>query len=378
MDNQSIFLSFDDITTLIKSHHKRGLRRTILIEGENGIGKTAVYHALRRDPQFADHIAVDPIDATQLSDGSVWMPDIDREAGVSRELPNERFGLSKKNRLGVNGSRPILCFIDEFAKAAPYVKNTLAPVVYDYRVGDYHFPERSLVIMATNLGIEGLGDNIPAHIRNRLIRVKMRKAKLDEWRAYAERKGLDYRVIACAVKHPQIFDSFLDYEPEGKYAGKALAKDNPHIYNPREMQDAYVSLRSMETASDIVKTLDDVGMELVRAQLWGAVGPFAENLCTHIRLGNTLPDFSLIMRDPANAPLVKDPVAQMIQVQQFVSRVNTREEAEASTIYVQRMREEMCQLYVQQISTSVKVNVFVTVEAFRELLRLNRKFLDLN
>ena len=378
MDNQSIFLSFDEIVTIIKAYYKQGIRRTILIEGENGIGKTAVYHALRRDPQFADHIAVDPIDATQLSDGSVWMPDIDREAGVSRELPNERFGLSKTNRLGVNGSRPILCFIDEFAKAAPYVKNTLAPVVYDYRVGDYHFPEGSLVIMATNLGIEGLGDNIPAHIRNRLIRVKMRKAKLDEWRAYAERKGLDYRVIACAVKHPQIFDSFLDYEPEGKYAGKSLAKDNPHIYNPREMQDAYVSLRSMETASDIVKTLDDVGMELVRAQLWGATGPFAENLCTHIRLGNTLPDFSLIMRDPANAPLVKDPVAQMIQVQQFVSRVNTREEAEASTIYVQRMREEMCQLYVQQISTSVKVNVFVTVEAFRELLRLNRKFLDLN
>jgi hypothetical protein len=376
--DQSIFLSFDEIVTIIKAHYKQGLRRTILIEGENGIGKTAVYHALRNDPMFANHIAVDPIDATQLSDGSVWMPDIDREAGVSRELPNERFGLSKKNRLGVNGSRPILCFIDEFAKAAPYVKNTLAPVVYDYRVGDYHFPEGSLVIMATNLGIEGLGDNIPAHIRNRLIRVKMRKAKLDEWRAYAERKGLDYRVIACAVKHPQIFDSFLDYEPEGKYAGKSLAKDNPHIYNPREMQDAYVSLRSMETASDIVKTLDDVGMELVRAQLWGATGPFAENLCTHIRLGNTLPDFSLIMRDPTNAPLVKDPVAQMIQVQQFVSRVNTREEAEASTIYVQRMREEMCQLYVQQISTSVKVNVFVTVEAFRELLRLNRKFLDLN
>jgi hypothetical protein len=84
------------------------------------------------------------------------------------------------------------------------------------------------------------------------------------------------------------------------------------------------------------------------------------------------------MRDPANAPLVNDPVTQMIQVQQFVSFVNTREEAEASTIYVQRMREEMCQLYVQQISTSTKVNTFVTVEAFRELLRLNRKFLDLN
>lgn len=378
MDNQSIFLSFDEIVTVTKAHYKQGIRRTILIEGENGIGKTAVYHALRNDPMFANHIAFDPIDATQLSDGSVWMPDIDREAGVSRELPNERFGLRKTNRLGVNGSRPVLCFIDEFAKAERYVKNILAPVVYDYRVGDYHFPEGSLVIMGTNLGIEGLGDNIPAHIRNRLIRVKMRKPTLTEWRAYAERKGLDYRVIACAVKHPQIFDSFLDYEEGGKYAGKSLAKDNPHIYNPREMQDAYASPRSMETSSDIVKTLDDVGMNLVRAQLWGAVGPFAANLCTHITLGNTLPDYSLIMRDPANAPLVQDPVAQMIQVQQFVSFVNTREEAEASTIYVQRMREEICQLYVQQISTSTKVNTFVTVEAFRELLRLNRKFLDLN
>ncbi len=378
MDMQSIFLSFNEIVTVIKAHHANGLRRTILIEGENGIGKTAVYHALRRDPQFANHIAVDPIDATQLSDGSVWMPDIDREAGVSRELPNERFGLSKTNRLGVNGARPILCFVDEFAKAAPYVKNILAPVVYDYRVGDYHFPEGSLVIMATNLGIEGLGDNIPAHIRNRIIRVKMRKATLDEWRVYAERKGLDYRVIACAVKHPQIFDSFLDYEEGGKYAGKPLAKDNPHIYNPREMQDAYVSLRSFETASDIVKTLDDVGMNLVRAQLYGAVGPFAENICTTIRLGNTLPDFSLIKHDPHNAPLVGDPVAQIIQAQQFVTLANTREEADAVTTYVKRMREEIRQMFIAAIANSSKVSMYVTVSAFSELLAENKKFVSLN
>ena len=64
MDNQSIFLSFDEIVTIIKAYYKQGIRRTILIEGENGIGKTAVYHALRNDPMFADHIAVDPIDAT--------------------------------------------------------------------------------------------------------------------------------------------------------------------------------------------------------------------------------------------------------------------------------------------------------------------------
>ena len=73
-----------------------GHKRTIIVRGENGIGKTAVFHALERDPQFANHVAV-KLDCTQMSDGSVWMPDIDREHGISRELPNERFGVSKRS-----------------------------------------------------------------------------------------------------------------------------------------------------------------------------------------------------------------------------------------------------------------------------------------
>ena len=70
-----------------------GHKRTIIIQGENGVGKSAVFHTLRKDPHFANHVAVG-LDCTQMSDGSVWMPDIDREQGVSRELPNERFGVS--------------------------------------------------------------------------------------------------------------------------------------------------------------------------------------------------------------------------------------------------------------------------------------------
>ena len=96
------FLSFTQVLNLIAA---TGHKRTIIVEGENGIGKTALFHALKRMPKFANHIAVDPIDCTQLSDGSVWMPDLDRENGISRELPNERFGLSKNNQLGVKIGR---------------------------------------------------------------------------------------------------------------------------------------------------------------------------------------------------------------------------------------------------------------------------------
>ena len=139
------FLSFKQVQSLVATV---GHKRTVIVEGENGIGKTALFHALKSMPQFANHIAVDPIDCTQLSDGSVWMPDLDREHGVSRELPNERFGVSKTNQKGINGSKPALIFLDEIAKAPQFIKNVLAPIIYDRRVGNYHLPEGSVVFLS--------------------------------------------------------------------------------------------------------------------------------------------------------------------------------------------------------------------------------------
>ena len=126
--NKMQMLSFKQTAQLIKAV---GHNQTIIVEGENGIGKTGLFHQLKDDPFFAGHTHVDPIDCTQLSDGSVWMPDIDRDMGVSRELPNERFGVHKENQKGINGSRPALVFLDEIAKARQYIKDVLAPIVYE-------------------------------------------------------------------------------------------------------------------------------------------------------------------------------------------------------------------------------------------------------
>jgi septin family protein len=81
---KSDFLSFKQVVSLVKAI---GHKRTILIMGENGIGKTSVHKALCADPDFADFIKPSPIDCTQLSDGSLFMPDIDRERGVSASYP---------------------------------------------------------------------------------------------------------------------------------------------------------------------------------------------------------------------------------------------------------------------------------------------------
>ena len=366
------FLSFKQVANLIATV---GDKRTVIVEGENGIGKTALHHYLKTLPQFANHIAVDPIDCTQLSDGSVWMPDLDREHGVSRELPNERFGVSKTNQKGINGSKPALIFLDEIAKAPQFIKNVLAPIIYDRRVGNYHLPEGSVVCCATNLAVEGLGDSIQAHLRNRLVFVKMRKPSMEEWiNEYAVNAGVNANVLAFCHNFPMVFDSFLDYEKEGKYAGKDLSKDNGYIFNPRSTAVAYATPRSLVSASDILNAGDGVlDDDTLECALVGTVGATtAEALSSFIRFGRDICSLDRVLADPENAPLSDNPTAQLVQVFQFVSRVDKREDAEQVVKYVWRMKAEMQSIFVNTVAQSQRVAIYATLNEFGKMLSAHK------
>jgi len=367
------FLSASQVVSLIAAV---GDKRTVIVEGENGIGKTALFHMLRKLPKFADHIAVQPIDCTQLSDGSVWMPDLDRENGVSRELPNERFGVSAFNQLGVNNSKPILVGLDEIAKAPQFIKNVLAPIIYERRVGNLSMPEGSVVVCFTNLSIEGLGDSIQAHLRNRLVFVKMRKPSADEWVKWATDNRVNPMIIAFVSNEPRVMQSFLDYEKGGMFEGKDLSKDNGFIFNPKSMQLAYATPRSLVAASDILDAglgvLDD---ETLEAALKGTVGATtAEALSSFIRFGREICEYSRVIKSPDTAPLSDNPTAQLIQVFQFVTRVADRTEAEAIVKYVWRMRAEMQSIFCNTVATSQRVALFATINEFGRMLAEHKIF----
>jgi hypothetical protein len=367
------FLSASQVVSLVAAV---GDKRTVIVEGENGIGKTALFHALRKLPKFADHIAVQPIDCTQLSDGSVWMPDLDRENGVSRELPNERFGVSAFNQLGVNNSKPILVGLDEIAKAPQFIKNVLAPIIYERRVGNLSMPEGSVVVCFTNLSIEGLGDSIQAHLRNRLVFVKMRKPSCDEWVKWATDNGVNPMIIAFVSNEPRVMQSFLEYEKGGMFEGKDLSKDNGFIFNPKSMQLAYATPRSLVAASDIldagIGVLDDDTLE---AALVGTVGATtAEALASFIRFGREICEYSRVIKSPDTAPLSDNPTAQLIQVFQFVTRVADRTEAEAIVKYVWRMRAEMQSIFCNTVATSQRVALFATINEFGRMLAEHKIF----
>lgn len=364
------FLSFSQVLSAIKNY---GASMTVVVRGENGIGKTALWHALVADPEFSGHVPVPPIDCTQLSDGSIWMPDIDRENGVSRELPNERLGVSRHNQKGVKGSRPSIVFLDEIGKARQYVKDMIAPIVYERRVGSFFMPEGSIVFAATNLDSEGLGDMLQAHLRSRIVTINMRKPTGPELVAHGTERGWAPEMLGYIDQSPSICDSFLDYEEGGKLAGKDITRDNPKIFNPRAVQSAFANPRSLERASNIIKGRAGVSSEVLDAMLVGTVGhSCAAELAAFVRFGNDLVHFDRIVRDPLTAPVAEAATVQLMQLFQMMTLSVDRTQAEAVTKYVMRMHNEMQTLFCRRVCESSKVAVFGTIIEFGKLMADNR------
>lgn len=368
-------LSSRQIKQLIKSV---GPELTILVEGPAGSGKTSIHYALKEDPAFADYHAPKPIDCTQLSDGSVWMPDIDRTRGVSSELPNERFGVNEENRKGVDGSRPVLICLDEIAKARQFIKDVLAPIVYERRIGQYEMPEGSIVFGCTNLSEEGLGDSMQAHLRNRIDIVRMRPPTKDEWiQDFAIPKGLDEQLIAAAHSYPIVFESFTDYMTGGVKAGRNLKQENPYIHNPSDAaQRQFVTPRSLAAASKIVARRATLDEETLQQALAGTVGEaFAANIVTMIRFGEQLPAYERVIADPVKTPVPSNAGPCVVQIFQFIKNVKNKEEAEAVCVYSNRMRAEMKSLFVNAIANSNALDKFAQSMTFALMLKDNRMYL---
>ena len=366
-------LNHKQVVSLIKAV---GHQRSVAVEGEAGIGKTAMLYEFRNDPAFAGYRILDPIDCPQLRDGSLLIPDLDRDLGVSRELPNVRFGVNKGSQKGINGSKPVIICLDEFAKCRQFIKDMLAPVFYERRLGEYHLPEGSIVFGCTNLSLEGLGDSLQPHLRDRLITVRMAKPTKDEWVLWASGRDIVPEIIAAAHEYPIIFETFTDYMPGGAKAGKDIKKENAYIFNPASAaQQKWVTPRSLHAASDLIKKMDMIDEDTLTVALEGTIGaPFTGQLMSYIRFGQQLPPFGRVCDEPTTCPVPTNPTAQLVQVFQFVTQVKDKDQAEAVSTYVKRMKNEMQSLFVNTVAHSNRQEKFVLSKTFSVLLSQNRAF----
>lgn len=278
-----------------------GAKNTFHLVGEPGVGKTAM-HQVIADRLGMKAIYID-VPNTELGDLGIPMPD--RETGTTRLYPNEHWGFHL--------NEPLCIILDELTKGAPAVKNMLHPLLtLPRRIGGITLHPDSVVITAGNLTTDAVGDVMASHTRNRLTVLNIRKPTGEEWIHW----GMDRIapiVLAWVREFPQVLASYRD----------PSQADNQYIYNPKFSQRSFVSPRSLELASNIIKNKDDFGPLALLTALEGTIGASgARDLHAFIDIADSLPKWDDIMSTPNTAIVPSNPAALCILAFGAVQRVD--------------------------------------------------------
>lgn len=313
-----------------------GTTNTILLRGQPGIGKTAIASALHAHlPDY--RLAM--IDCANLDLGDLAMPVIDRERMVTNYAPNSRFGVER------GSTTPVLLYLDELGKAPGPVMNMLLPVLLEHRIGDVPLPVGSIVMGSTNLDSDGVGDRIPAHAYNRITVVELDNSDAATWIPWAFDNGCHPVVLAFARDNPQVFQRYDDL---------AKGQTNPYIFNPTTGQvRAYVSLRSLMKASNVLHASDAIDDHTLLVLLSGTVGePAARMLvatrATYLKLVST----DAIVAAPATAP-VPTSTGDLYMLAMRLAMQATKKNIDPIVTYVRRWSSaEARTLFASNIASS--------------------------
>jgi energy-coupling factor transporter ATP-binding protein EcfA2 len=312
-------LNVDQCVNLIKSV---GHKRTVLVQGHMGSGKSTILKTLARE--LPSHAAA-YFDCTTKDLGDISIPHvtaIDGQGYVSY-APNEEFG--------VHLGKPLILMLDELGKANPSVKNALLRVMQERTIGNVALHPDSIVFATTNLGAEGVGDLLPPHARNRTAVVTMKKPSNMEWIEWGINAGIDHTLLGWCKDNPQLFHSFEDHKNPD---------DNPYIYHPKQQRAAFVTPRSLEAASDILKSRGGMDDMTVTAALMGTIGDRgAMDLMAFVKLADQLPSLESIRKDPENAKVPTSAAAVCMVVYRTLAAIE-KDWVDSWMIYCERLDKE--------------------------------------
>jgi len=274
-------LDLDQCVNLIKAV---GHKRTVLMEGDIGNGKSSTIHTLAAD--LPSHVPC-YFDCTTKDIGDLNLPNmaVMNEQGYVTMVPNEE--------LGAHLGKPIILMIDELGKANAAVKNALLRVMQERTVGSIKLHPDSLVYATTNKGSEGVGDMLPPHARNRITTVQVRKTDHLTLIEFGINDGWDHSMLGWIKDTPHVLASFEDVKDPD---------ENPFIYHPMQQRKAFCSPRSLHAGSDILKERHLFDDQTLTAALMGTIGDRAAmDLMAFVKMSDQLPSLDSIKTDPTNA-----------------------------------------------------------------------------
>tara|TARA_R110000824_G_scaffold71382_6_gene182707 strand:- start:1026 stop:2135 length:1110 start_codon:yes stop_codon:yes gene_type:complete len=269
-----------------------GTKRTVLVEGDMGSGKSSILTMLA---EVLSGYTICYLDAAVLSTGDVSIPNVMAIDHDGNHIPYVTF--APNENFGIHKGKPVILMIDEIGKAGNSTKNSLLRVCHPENgvrhVGNYPLPEGSIVFATTNKGAEGVGDLFLPHQNDRFTIVQMRKSNAVEQIEYGINNEWESSVLGFIKEFPQILQSFEDVDNPS---------DNPYIFHPKEMRRKFITPRGLEAASDILKSRADLDTTTITNALMGTLGERgALDLMAFVQLADQLPTLESIKNDPANA-----------------------------------------------------------------------------
>lgn len=285
-----------------------------LLQGEPGIGKSSLMDMIANPGLFGlvcRYLGVRRkgyIDVPNMDLGDIAMPVIDHDNKVTRYYPNARFQLQY--------GEPVVIMLDEYTKGAEPIKNMLHPMleVHNPRLGDITIPPDSIVFLTGNLSSDGVGDSLKAHSRNRIIPLTVSKPTADQWLEWAIDHNIEPVVMAWVKQYPHALASYLDGDQDS----------NPYIYNPKKVQASFVSPRSLERASNIVRARSEIDQDSLIAALSGTIGEAASrDMQAYIAYQDQLPTWDSIIRSPRTTSVPESAGACAVMVFGAIAKLDT-------------------------------------------------------
>ena len=168
--------------------------QNIMLTGRHGIGKSQILTKYFE----SQGVTVKALFLGQMSDPGdlLGLPNKDEETGKTTFMPPYWFPIDGK---------PIVLFLDELNRARPEILQTVMDLVLNRKLAGRALPEGSRIISACNDGEEyQLTDLDPALVSR--FNIYTFRPSVEEWLLWAEREGLDQRVISFISANPDLLD----------------------------------------------------------------------------------------------------------------------------------------------------------------------------
>ena len=321
-----------DLDNCMNSISLLGNKITFVLQGDMGNGKSATLTTLgEKHPKHRTFYC----DCTTKDVGDLMLPmfsELDQNGQFVRFVTNEE--------LGVHIDGPVIIMVDEFGKANRSVQNALLCLMYERKMGSRQLHPDSMVYATTNLGAEAVGDLLQPHQRNRFCVLTVKKWTNEQWMEWAINNQIDPQVILFAKENPEIFQSFTEVENPD---------DNQYIYHPKVSRAAFVTPRSLETASHICKVRDQLGADTTTALLMGCIGEHAaRQLNAQFTISDDLVPLDDIKNSPKSAKIPSTAAAQCMMMYRTLSNID-RSWIDAWMDYMDRLPANMQGMFVNGV-----------------------------